>query len=231
MQDHNNTQELPSTSVLVDERHLVEADIFHIEKSFYLTWVKPPIDVLLGLIGVVIAIPLLLAIGFLVWFKMGSPVVLKQTRMGRFNVPFTLYKFRTMDPDRRNREISFVGNDRRVTHKSASDPRITEIGRLLRATRLDELPQLFNIVLGDLSVVGPRPELVSVIRDEYEPWQHRRHAVKPGLTGVWQVSDRGDKRLHECTELELSYLNDISLGNDLRIMAATLPAVLRRSGI
>ncbi|MGI8517026.1 MAG: sugar transferase [Acidimicrobiia bacterium] len=217
--------------MLVEERHLVEADIFHIEKSFYLNWVKPLIDLLLGLIGVVIAIPLLLTIGFLVWFKMGSPVVLKQTRMGRFNVPFTLYKFRTMDPDRRNREISFVGNDRRVTHKSASDPRITEIGRLLRATRLDELPQLFNIVLGDLSVVGPRPELVSVIRDEYEPWQHRRHAVKPGLTGVWQVSDQGDKRLHECTELELSYLNDISLGNDLRIMAATLPAVLRRSGI
>jgi len=217
--------------VLVDERHLVEADIFHIEKGFYLNWVKPPIDVLLGLIGVVIAIPLLLAIGFLVWYKMGSPVVLKQTRMGRFNVPFTLYKFRTMDPDRRSREIQFVGRDRRVTHKSATDPRITEIGRLLRATRLDELPQLFNIVLGDLSMVGPRPELVSVIRDEYEPWQYRRHAVKPGLTGVWQVSDRGDQRLHECTELELSYLNDVSLGTDLRIMAATLPAVLRRSGI
>lgn len=231
MQDHNNTQELPSTSVLVDERHLVEADIFHIEKGFYLNWVKPPIDVLLGLIGVVIAIPLLLAIGFSVWYTMGSPVVLKQTRMGRFNVPFTLYKFRTMDPDRRSREIQFVGRDRRVTHKSATDPRITEIGRLLRATRLDELPQLFNIVLGDLSMVGPRPELVSVIRDEYEPWQYRRHAVKPGLTGVWQVSDRGDQRLHECTELELSYLNDVSLGTDLRIMAATLPAVLRRSGI
>ncbi|CAN5678110.1 N/A [soil metagenome] len=231
MQDHNNTQELPSTSVLVDERHLVDADIFHIEKSFYLNWVKPPIDVLLGLIGVVIAIPLLLAIGFSVWYTMGSPVVLKQTRMGRFNVPFTLYKFRTMDPDRRSREIQFVGRDRRVTHKSATDPRITEIGRLLRATRLDELPQLFNIVLGDLSMVGPRPELVSVIRDEYEPWQYRRHAVKPGLTGVWQVSDRGDQRLHECTELELSYLNDVSLGTDLRIMAATLPAVLRRSGI
>jgi len=217
--------------VLVDERHLVEADIFHIEKGFYLNWVKPPIDVLLGLIGVVIAIPLLLAIGFSVWYTMGSPVVLKQTRMGRFNVPFTLYKFRTMDPDRRSREIQFVGRDRRVTHKSATDPRITEIGRLLRATRLDELPQLFNIVLGDLSMVGPRPELVSVIRDEYEPWQYRRHAVKPGLTGVWQVSDRGDQRLHECTELELSYLNDVSLGTDLRIMAATLPAVLRRSGI
>ncbi|MFN2487526.1 MAG: sugar transferase, partial [Acidimicrobiia bacterium] len=132
MQDHNNTLELRITSVLVGERHdLVDADIFHIEKSFYLNWVKPPIDVLLGLIGVVIAVPLFLTIGFLVWFKMGWPVVLKQSRMGRFNVPFTLYKFRTMDPDRRSREIPFVGNDRRVTHKSASDPRITEIGRLL----------------------------------------------------------------------------------------------------
>jgi lipopolysaccharide/colanic/teichoic acid biosynthesis glycosyltransferase len=96
---------------------------------------------------------------------------------------------------------------------------------------MDELPQLFNVLRGDLSVVGPRPELVSVIRDEYEPWQYRRHAVKPGLTGVWQVSDRGESRLHECTELELTYLEDISLGNDLRLMAATVPALLRRSGV
>jgi lipopolysaccharide/colanic/teichoic acid biosynthesis glycosyltransferase len=174
---------------------------------------------------------LLLIIAIAVWFKMGSPVVLKQSRMGRFNIPFTMYKFRTMEPDRRTNDIPFVGQDRRVTHKSPNDPRITDIGRVLRATRLDELPQLFNIVRGDLSVVGPRPELVSVVRDEYEPWQYRRHAVKPGLTGVWQVSDRGDARLHECTELELTYLDDISLATDLRLIAATVPALLRRSGI
>ena len=105
-----------------------------------------------------------------------------------------------------------------ATHKSAADPRITELGRWLRATRLDELPQLINVVRGDLSMVGPRPELVSVVYQEYEPWQHRRHAVKPGLTGMWQVAYWGDKRLHECTEFELQYLEQISIATDLRIL-------------
>jgi lipopolysaccharide/colanic/teichoic acid biosynthesis glycosyltransferase len=220
-------------ALALEERpaELVETELFRIERGFYLTWVKPQIDFVLGLLAVILAAPLLAVIGLAVWLKMGSPVVLKQSRMGRFNVPFTLYKFRTMEPDRRTNSIPFVGHDRRVTHKSADDPRITDLGRWLRASRLDELPQLFNVLRGDLSLVGPRPELVSVINSEYEPWQFRRHAVKPGLTGVWQVSDRGETRLHECTEFELTYLSGISLANDLRIMAATVPALLRRSGI
>ncbi len=206
-------------------------DVFDLDRGFYVRWVKPLMDLVLGLLALAISAPLLIAIAAILRLKMGSPVILRQRRMGRFNVPFTLYKFRTMEPDRRTSQIPFVGEERRLTHKSPTDPRITELGRWLRSTRLDELPQLFNVVLGDLSVVGPRPELVSVVRDEYEPWQHRRHAVKPGLTGLWQVSDRGDKRLHECTEMELHYLDQVSLLTDLRIVAQTVPAIMRKNGI
>lgn len=210
---------------------LVGAEIFQLERGPYLRWAKPTVDVLLGLIALVLATPLLLGIACVIRSRMGTPVIIRQRRMGQFNVPFDMYKFRSMEPDRRANEIPFVGEDRRRTHKSADDPRITELGRWLRATRLDELPQLWNVVLGDISVVGPRPELVSVVHDEYEPWQHRRHAVKPGLTGPWQVSDHGDKRLHECTEMELKYLDKVSLATDLRIMLATVPALARRSGV
>jgi lipopolysaccharide/colanic/teichoic acid biosynthesis glycosyltransferase len=135
-----------------------------------------------------------------------------------------------MEPDRRRVQLNWVGEDRRKTHKSADDPRITALGRWLRATRLDEIPQFYNVVRGDLSLVGPRPELTSVVA-EYEPWQHRRHAVKPGITGVWQISDTGDALLRDCTEMELAYLAEVSFKTDLSIVLRTFPALLRGSGI
>jgi lipopolysaccharide/colanic/teichoic acid biosynthesis glycosyltransferase len=210
---------------------LTGAEVFLLDRGVYLRWVKPALDYAGGIMGVVLAAPVLIAVAAVVWLTMGSPILLRQQRMGRFNVPFTLFKFRTMEPDRRNGQVPYVGTNRRITHKSADDPRITAVGRWLRATRLDELPQIFNVLTGDLSLVGPRPELVSVVQHEYKPWQHRRHAVKPGITGLWQISDRGDQRLHECTEMELAYLSEISLLTDLRIIAATVPAMARKSGI
>lgn len=236
----NDELELSGSSTLLDSISPVRisgsdssmsTDVFDIDRGLYLRRLKPAIDLVLGILALIVAAPLFLGVAIALRIEMGSPVVLRQRRMGRFNVPFTLYKFRTMEPDRRASQIPFVGQERRLTHKSADDPRITELGRWLRSTRLDELPQLFNIVLGDLSVVGPRPELVSIVRDKYEPWQHRRHAVKPGLTGLWQVTDRGYKRLHECTEMELPYLKQVSLLTDLRIVAQTVPAIMRKTGI
>ena len=218
--------ELPSAN-----RELVESEVFALERGPYLRLVKPAIDRFVGSLAFLVAAPVLLVIGLLIFWKMGGPVVLRQERVGRFNQPFMLYKFRTMEHDRRQDKLPFVGTERRVTHKSAGDPRITPLGRLLRSTRIDELPQLFNVVKGDLSLVGPRPELASVVVSEYQPWQYRRHAVKPGLTGLWQVSDRGDLRLHECTEMELAYLDQVSLATDLRIILLTIPAMARRTGI
>ena len=210
---------------------LVDATLsFSTPPSIYANWVKPIIDRSVGLVALILCTPLYLVIGLAIWVAMDSPVFLAQDRVGRHGRVFRLWKFRTMEPDRRQTQLNWLGEDRRKTHKSAEDPRITALGRWLRATRLDELPQFLNVVLGDLSLVGPRPELATVVAS-YEPWQHRRHAVKPGLTGLWQISDRGDQLLRDCTKMELEYLENISISHDISILLRTLPAMLRKTGI
>jgi lipopolysaccharide/colanic/teichoic acid biosynthesis glycosyltransferase len=219
------TGEGPAVAPLVDA-----GAIYSIHRSFYLRGVKPLIDRLGGLIALIALSPVYALIGLAIWVTMGGPVLIRQERVGLHGQVFTLYKFRSMAPDRRRDQVEFIGEDRRMTHMSAEDPRITPLGRWLRATRLDEIPQFINVVRGELSLVGPRPELVDIVA-RYEPWQHRRHAVKPGVTGLWQVSDMGDKLLVECTEYELEYLDHLSLALDFRILMQTLPAMARRSGI
>ena len=219
------TGEIPVVAPLVDASRA-----FAFPSGIYVSYVKPMIDRVVGLIALVLCVPLYVVIGLAIWVAMDSPVFLAQERVGRRGQVFRLWKFRTMEPDRRTVQLNWVGEDRRKTHKSADDPRITGLGRWLRATRLDEIPQFLNVVLGDLSLVGPRPELLSVVA-EYEPWQHRRHAVKPGVTGLWQISDTGDALLRDCTLMELAYLDEVSLKTDLSIIMRTFPAMLRRSGI
>jgi lipopolysaccharide/colanic/teichoic acid biosynthesis glycosyltransferase len=212
-------------------RPLIDAtEIYAIRRGVYLKWVKPVLDRIGGVVALVLLSPLLIVIAAAIRVSMGRPVLLIQPRVGRHGKVFTLYKFRTMKPDRRRVQVEYIGENRRLVHKSAQDPRITSLGRWLRATRLDELPQFINVVRGDLSLVGPRPEMVQIVAG-YEQWQHRRHAVKPGVTGLWQISDRGDKLLVDCTEMELEYLERITLLGDLEILAATLPAMFRRNGI
>ena len=219
------TTEVPAFAPLLDA-----ARVYALPTDHYLAWVKPVMDRVGGLLALLICLPLMVVIGTAIWVAMDSPILLPQDRVGRQGRVFRLWKFRTMAPDRRATQLQWVGENRRQTHKSANDPRITPLGRWLRATRLDELPQFFNVVTGDLSLVGPRPELVSVVAG-YEAWQHRRHAVKPGVTGLWQISDQGDKLLHDCTEMELAYLEEVSLLTDLRIIAKTIPAMARKRGI
>jgi lipopolysaccharide/colanic/teichoic acid biosynthesis glycosyltransferase len=133
-----------------------------------------------------------------------------------------------MGQDRR-RAAAPVPQDRRQTHKSDHDPRHTRVGRFLRKWSLDELPQFWNVVCGDMSLVGPRPELVEIV-SRYEPWQHQRHLVKPGLTGLWQVSGRGTGMMHLHTEVDLEYIEQMGPVTDLKILLLTIPATLRRSG-
>ena len=206
------------------------AEIYALPERSYLRWIKPAIDWVGGFIALILTVPLMLIIGIAVWVAMGSPVIIAQDRVGRQGKVFRLWKFRTMAPDRRTDQLEWVGENRRQTHKSANDPRITPLGRWLRATRLDEIPQFVNVVTGDISLVGPRPEMASVV-GQYEPWQHRRHAVKPGITGLWQISDQGEKLLRDCTEMELEYLDKVSLLTDLKIIAQTIPAMFSRKGI
>jgi lipopolysaccharide/colanic/teichoic acid biosynthesis glycosyltransferase len=197
-------------------------------KGFYARVGKPVFDRTVGLALLVVTLPVMAVVGLAVWVSVGRPLIFRRPRIGKDGVPFTVFKFRTMRPDRRRRHQP-VDEDRRVTHKSDRDPRHTRVGRRLRSWSLDELPQLWNVVRGDMSLVGPRPELVEVV-ERYEPWQHQRHLVKPGLTGLWQVSRRGEGLMYLYTDLDLEYIATMSFRTDVGILLKTLPAALSRSG-
>ena len=188
--------------------------------TFYTRVLKPAGDRVIAAAGLcVLAVPML-AIAAVVVLTMGRPVLFRQWRIGLGGVPFEVLKFRTMGPDRRVGVLAVI-RDRRRTHKSDRDPRHTDVGRFLRRHSLDELPQLINIVRGDMSIVGPRPELESVVRNHYPPGLAQRHQVRPGLTGLWQISARGDGPMHENGEWDLDYVERISLVTDLGILLRT----------
>jgi lipopolysaccharide/colanic/teichoic acid biosynthesis glycosyltransferase len=191
----------------------------------YERYLKPLLDRIGGAVLLVMTAPLGLAAAASVRLTMGAPVILGQARVGKSGKVFTMYKFRTMEPDRRFDEASYIGEDRRRTHKHPQDPRLTPVGRFLRKWSLDELPQFLNVVRGEMSLVGPRPEMPQIVAG-YEPWQHARHSVKPGITGLWQISERGNRMMHEATETDLAYVEQISLATDLRIMIITPLAAL-----
>jgi len=191
----------------------------------YVRFVKPTIDFLGGLLLALVTAPICLVVAIIVYNDLGNPIILRQPRVGRGGRVFKVYKFRSMHPDRRGTAPDFVGRDRRITHKDENDPRLTNFGRFMRKWSLDELPQLWNVVLGDMSLVGPRPEMVQIV-ERYEPWQHQRHVVKPGVTGLWQISARGDIPMHEATHIDVDYVDSISLSTDLEILLKTLPAAM-----
>ncbi len=195
----------------------------------YGRWAKPVLDVVGALVLLVLVAPVLAVVALMVRAKLGRGVLFRQQRIGRDGRPFTVLKFRTMLPDRRRAvgscEPGWEGTCRRRSHKSAHDPRHTPLGRALRCYGLDELPQLVNVLRGEMSLVGPRPELPSVVA-RYEPWQHRRHRVRPGLTGLWQVTSRGKVPMHEATQLDLDYVDRLSLRTDLAILVRTVWVLL-----
>ncbi len=195
----------------------------------YQRLVKPVLDIVGTAVLLVLFLPVLLAVGLAVRVMLGKHVIYRQERMGRHGTPFVMYKFRTMHPDRRQAQVPFEGADRRVCHKRDDDPRHTPFGRFLRRSSLDELPQLWNVLKGNMSLVGPRPELPHVVA-AYQAWQHQRHLVKPGLTGFWQVSDRAGGLAYEGVDLDIQYLQQLSLWTDLRVLLRTVPVTLRRTG-
>jgi undecaprenyl phosphate N,N'-diacetylbacillosamine 1-phosphate transferase len=180
---------------------------------------KRPQDFLMALIGLVVLSPLMLAIAIMVSVKLGRPVIFKQLRPGLNERIFTLYKFRTMtDECDENGELL------------PDEQRLTPFGTWLRSTSLDELPELWNILKGDMSFVGPRPLLVEYL-PLYNEQQRRRHIVRPGLTGLAQVSGRNAVSWEEKFLLDIEYINNITFWGDLAILAKTVLAVLRREGI
>jgi lipopolysaccharide/colanic/teichoic acid biosynthesis glycosyltransferase len=198
--------------------------------TVYERLVKPAVDRLVGLTLLMLTLPVLALVAIVARAHMGPGVIFKQERVGRGGRRFLVYKFRTMKHDRRHVPEPYAVPDRRKTHKHEHDPRVTALGRFLRKWSLDELPQLWNVVRGDMSLIGPRPELVSIV-ERYDGWQHARHRVKPGLTGLWQVTARGDGLMHENTHIDLAYASRVSLRNDCKILLLTIPVLLgRRTG-
>jgi lipopolysaccharide/colanic/teichoic acid biosynthesis glycosyltransferase len=199
------------------------------DRRMYQRFVKPAIDAAIAFLLLVGLLPALLIALVAVRISLGKGVIFRQQRVGRDGVPFTIYKLHTMHPDRRRQAVPVAGTDRRRCHKTPTDPRVTNVGRVLRALSIDELPQMVNVLRGQMSLVGPRPELVQ-IAERYEPWQHARHAVKPGITGLWQISERSDTPMHEATSVDLDYVENVSFRTDISILARTIPAILLRRG-
>lgn len=214
--------ELPSATV--------EVVTARVASPRYVRFVKPILDRVGGLVLSLVTMPVVIPVLIAIRLTMGSGPLFVQDRIGKDGKSFKVYKLRTMNADRRSSPISYVGPDRRVTHKSENDPRVTSLGRFLRKYSIDELPQFWNVLFGSMSLVGPRPELISIVAN-YEPWQHQRHIVKPGITGLWQVSERGEIPLHEATDMDIEYLERISLLTDLQILWRTVPAAMgKRTG-
>lgn len=197
----------------------------------YVRYGKRALDLVLGLPLFLLSLPLLAGLVVAVAIDVGRPVFIRQPRVGAAGRVFGMLKFRTMHPCRRRRHGGPPrGVERRRTHKHPEDPRLTRLGRRLRRWSLDELPQLWHVVTGTMSLVGPRPELVEIV-ETYEPWQHARHRVKPGLTGLWQVTERRPGAvMHHCVLTDLAYLEQLSFTTDLRILARTVPVLVGGSG-
>jgi len=161
-----------------------------------------------------------------------GPVFFLQPRVGENGRIFRMIKFRTMvqDAEKMRHIVEKVdGNGKIIQNKSQNDPRITRIGKILRRTSLDEIPQILNVFMGEMSLVGPRPELPHLV-DQYEPWQRARFAVPQGVTGWWQVNGRSDKPMNLNTEDDLYYVQNYSIWLDFKILFRTLWVVLLRKG-
>jgi len=195
--------------------------------GLYARYLKRAVDVIAASILLLVFLPFMLVVAVLIRILLGPHVIYRQLRVGRGRRSFILYKFRTMQPDRRVVTVRCEGVDRRVAHKRADDPRHTRIGRALRKSSIDELPQLWNVLWGHMSIVGPRPELSAVV-EMYDANEHERHVVRPGITGLWQITARTAGPMRDYVYLDLAYIEQLSFRTDASILMRTIPAVLGR---
>jgi lipopolysaccharide/colanic/teichoic acid biosynthesis glycosyltransferase len=181
---------------------------------------------------IVLLAPLFLAIALAIRLTMGSPILFRQARVGFGRRVFTCYKFRTMgvDAESRMRDLEALNEADGPVFKIRNDPRVTPVGAFLRRTSLDELPQLFNVMLGDMSLVGPRPLPLRDVKRFDRKSLNRRFSVWPGITCTWQVSGRSEMTFQDWIALDLEYVDTWSFSNDLRILARTVGAVFRGRG-
>jgi lipopolysaccharide/colanic/teichoic acid biosynthesis glycosyltransferase len=200
---------------------------------------KRTLDIIVGALGMLVLAALFPALWLAIRLDSRGPAIFRQWRVGQNGQLFCCYKFRTMDCDaddllhRRAFQQEVAGQriseDPDAPFKLSGDPRVTRVGRWLRETSLDELPQLVNVLRGDMSIVGPRP-MIPYELECFQVWHHKRHDVRPGLTGPWQVWGRGRMSVKEMLELDLEYAFTWTIWTDLKLIALTIPAVLKRNG-
>lgn len=193
--------------------------------------IKRGMDIVGATIGITLCLPVLVAVSLAVKLQDRGPLLFRQVRMGKDGRRFYCYKFRSMcvDAEARKHEVAQFNEQDGPVFKIKEDPRITRVGRLIRRYSLDELPQLFNVLLGDMSLVGPRPPVPSEVA-RYSWWQRRRISVRPGLTCLWQVKGRNKVSFEKWMEMDLFYIDNWSLWMDIKLMMQTMPAVVRGTG-
>ena len=193
--------------------------------------IKRLVDIGAASVGLLMISPLLLLVAAAIKLEDGGPVFYPARRIGENGQHFYMVKFRSMvvNADKMLDQVSKVDEQGNIIHKNPNDPRVTRMGRLLRRTSMDELPQLWNVLIGEMSLVGPRPELPDLV-EKYEPWQRKRFAVPQGMTGWWQVNGRSDKPMHLHSEDDLYYIQNYSLWLDIEILWKTIFVVAKGRG-
>jgi exopolysaccharide biosynthesis polyprenyl glycosylphosphotransferase len=217
-----------------DERRAEHAHltVLSVHRPDFRQWVKIAFDFCFAAVLLVVLAPLLVGIAIAVKLTSPGPIFFKQLRYGRHRNRFPMYKFRTMvvDAEARQAELEKLNEAQGPVFKIKKDPRITPIGAFLRKMSLDELPQLFNVLRGEMSIVGPRPLPLRDVGKFEESWLLRRFSVKPGLTCLWQATGRSNTSFNEWIRLDLEYIDEWSLSLDFRIILMTVPAVLKGRG-
>lgn len=225
---------------VVEEPVTLRLRVGNPDYPFWKRVLKRTVDLSAGMLVMVLGAPVFLFLATAVKLSSPGPVLFRQVRLGRDGKPFTFYKFRSMhhkNDDGLHRDFArdFISgdmleeSDESTVFKMVRDPRITTIGRFLRRSSLDELPQFYNVLRGEMSLVGPRPP-ISYELEHYQDWHKDRLKVKPGLTGLWQVSGRSTVGFDEMVKLDLYYIGHWNLMLDLKIMARTVPAMVKGEG-
>lgn len=194
--------------------------------SLFYLFIKRAFDLIASIAAVIVLIPLFLFVTILIKIDSSGPVLFKQKRNGFRGKYFNMYKFRSMVVDAEDR-LKNLEDKNEVSgnmFKIKNDPRITRVGKILRKTSIDELPQLFNVIKGDMSIVGPRPPIGREVQ-KYDAWHNLRLSVKPGITGLWQISGRNNIGFEDMCRLDLKYIRERGFWYDLKIILKTIPVL------
>tara|TARA_Y100000588_G_scaffold394200_1_gene513481 strand:- start:501 stop:1898 length:1398 start_codon:yes stop_codon:yes gene_type:complete len=218
----------------VQVREIAGVPIFALDERIFLRssrLLKRSIDLSLGVVALLLTSPIFAVVAALIRFESRGPSLIRQTRVGKSAKQFTVYKFRSMrqDADAMKDELRHLNESQGPLFKIRNDPRITRVGRVIRKLSIDELPQLFNVLRGEMSLVGPRPPLPDEV-DQYETWQRKRFEVLPGLTGLAQISGRSDLTFDETLRFDFYYIENWSPLMDIKIMLKSIPKVILGRG-